>query len=108
MEDMSMNTPSLKALQEAFSQWLTLDQLREIKTIMQSPSVKVNGQTRMERIDKILGTHGVEYVPQGKGANSPPFYYCNSGDTYAVTIIKIRGRFRIGTWGDIVERGRYE
>lgn len=61
----------------------------------------------MRAIDRVLETCGVEYMEPGEGANSPGFYYCNTGETYAATIIKIRSRFRVACWGDIVERGRY-
>jgi hypothetical protein len=54
-----------------------------------------------------LGTFGVEYIPAGRGARSPEVTYLNTGDTYELTILYIRGRFRVGCWGDIVERGNY-
>ena len=76
-------------------------------------SVLVNGEwlrpaTRLEAIDKILETFGVEYQRPGRGQRSPAFYYCNTGDSYASTILKVNGRYRVGCWGDIVERGNYE
>ncbi len=63
--------------------------------------------SRMDRLNAVLGTHGVEYVPSGAGAKSPAFYYCNAGDTYSTTILKVNGRFRVGTFGDLVEHGNY-
>lgn len=63
--------------------------------------------SRMAAIDKVLGTHGVEYIPCGRSANSPAIYYCNMGDTYDATVMKIRGRFVVGCWGSYVERGNY-
>ncbi len=102
-----MNTPSVKALREAFGQWLLPGQATMIKRIMDGPGKDDDGLTRMQRIDRILGTHGVEYQSAGSNKRSPAFCYLNSGDTYAVTILKINGRFKIGTWGDIVERGNY-
>jgi hypothetical protein len=62
----------------------------------------------MQRIDAILRTFGVEYVAAGRNAKSPAFYYCNAGETYATTVLKVAGKFRVGCWGDIVERGNYE
>lgn len=121
-------TPSVKALREAFDH-LTLEQAKVLKVIMDGPpqvylpttdirrgGVRYNSSTgqwerpftRMERIDEILGTFGVEYIPAGRNAKSPAFHYCNAGDTYATTILEVNGRFRIGCWGDIVERGNYE
>ncbi len=64
--------------------------------------------SRMERIDRVLGTSGVEAIPAGHNAQSPTIVYCNAGDTYATTILKVSGKFRVGCWGDLVERGRYE
>lgn len=99
-------TPSVKAIRAAFPH-LKRGAASTIKRIMQG-SGKVNGQTRLERIDEILGTHGVEHIPEGHNALSPAIHYCNMGDTYATTILKVNGRFRIGCWGDIVERGSYD
>lgn len=55
-----------------------------------------------------LGTFGVEYIPQGHNRRSPEIEYLNAGDTYAATLLYVNGRFRVGCWGDIVERGNYD
>lgn len=99
--------PSVKAIQAAFSQWLREGQAQEIRAIMEGPG-RVDGLSRLQRIDKILGTYGVEHIGPGRNAKSPAIHYCNTGDTYDTTILKVNGRFRIGCWGDIVERGNYE
>ncbi len=112
-----MNYPSTRALRSAFPE-LTPEQATTIRGIMdrsippaESDTAPIYGGTRLlsrlERIDRVLDTHGVEYQPAGRGERSPAFYYCNAGDTYATTILRVRGRFRIGCWGDIVERGNY-
>lgn len=103
-----MRYPSVKAIHEAFQQWITREQAQEIRVIMEGPSRGESGRTRLERIDRILGTHGVEHTARGHNAKSPAIHYCNAGDTYATTILKVNGRFRIGCWGDIVERGHYD
>ena len=54
-----------------------------------------------------LDTFGVEYIARGTNANSPSITYLNSGDPYTLTLLRVRGRFRVGCWGDIVERGNY-
>lgn len=59
-------------------------------------------------IDIYLNTHGVEYIPQGHDKRSPAITYCNAGDPYTATILHVNGRYRIGCWGDIVERGNYD
>lgn len=73
----------------------------------------MDGETRMEAIDKLLGNHGVEAI-RGEWQNG---YWCdivatysNTGDTYALTVMCIRpdysfgrARFIISSWGDWVE-----
>lgn len=54
-----------------------------------------------------LGTFGVEHTPAGNNRRSPAFDYLNTGDSYELTLIFINGRFRVGCWGDLVERGSY-
>lgn len=61
----------------------------------------------MEYIDRLIGGYGVEYIPTGSGNRSPSIRYVNLGDTYETTILYVRGQFRVGCWGDIVERGNY-
>lgn len=55
-----------------------------------------------------LGTFGVEHIAQGRGWNSPAIDYLNSGDSYGLTVLYVRGQFRVGDWGYYVERGQYE
>jgi hypothetical protein len=65
-------------------------------------------ELKMCAIDDITGTYGVEYTRKGSNSKSPAFAYCNTGDSYAATVLLINGRFSVGSWGDIVERGSYE
>lgn len=69
-------------------------------------------EIRMHAADTLLGTYGVEHVPAGRGPRSPAFDYCNTGDTYAPTLIRYadgrRRRYVVASWGDLVERGQYE
>jgi hypothetical protein len=61
----------------------------------------------LESINEILDGHGVECVRKdGKVA----LEYINIGDTYIPTIVFDHDawRFRCCSWGDIVERGRYD
>jgi hypothetical protein len=68
----------------------------------------------LETIDTAIGGYGVEYIPAGRGSRSPAIYYVNLGDTYDTTALYVKtnrgagGCFRVGSWGDIVERGSYE
>lgn len=55
-----------------------------------------------------IGTFGVEYTARGKNRRSPAIDYLNTGDSYGLTILRVNGMFRLGCWGNIVERGNYE
>lgn len=63
---------------------------------------------KLSMADEVLGTYGVEYIRSGKGAKSPGVEYCNTGDSYAPTLMWTRGRYIVSDWGSIVERGDYE
>lgn len=76
----------------------------------------VRWQDRLEAIDKLLETYGVEAI-RGDWQNGYwcdiVAAYCNTGDTYAVTVIHVRGdswnpagRFIISTLGDFVEQNQ--
>lgn len=77
----------------------------------------VRWQDRLEAIDKLLGTHGTEAI-RGEWQNGYwcdiVAAYCNTGDTYALTVIHVRGdshynepgRFIVSSWGDWVERNQ--
>lgn len=70
----------------------------------------MQAQYRREALDKIndiLGGCGVERIEPGNNARSPGILYVNMGDTYDTTVMVVRGWFRVGCWGDIVERGDY-
>ena len=55
-----------------------------------------------------LGTFGAEYIREGKNSRSPAIDYLNTGDSYGLTVLYVKGQFRAGNWGDYVERGNYE
>jgi|SRR6185369_7598169 len=69
---------------------------------------------RLEACNTLLGMHGTEAI-RGEWQNGYWYYivaaYCNTGDTYAVTVIQVRGefngdrsRFIVSSWGDWVEK----
>jgi hypothetical protein len=62
---------------------------------------------KMSMADELCETCGVEYIEKGSTAKSPAIEYLNAGDTYAATLLYVNGRYRVGCWGDIVERGNY-
>lgn len=52
---------------------------------------------------------GVEYIPTGSNKKSPSIWYLNTGGTYEHTFLILDCQsIRIGSWGDIVEKGNYE
>ena len=56
-------------------------------------------------IDSILCTSGVEYLGRYKPSGDH-VDYCNTGDSYAPTIIFIGNRLIVGCWEDMVERNQ--
>lgn len=56
---------------------------------------------RMTCLDAECETFGVEAF-QVRGGDWCE--YLNTGDTYAPTIVRLRGTYRIACWGDLVER----
>ena len=62
---------------------------------------------KLEAINDIMDGYGVEYIPAGRNRRSPAIEYINVGHTYRATIMWVRGRYVVGCWGDIVERGNY-
>ncbi len=66
------------------------------------------GTAKLSIASEITECYGVEYIPAGRGHKSPAIEYCNAGDTYAATLMYVSGRgYRVGCYGDIVERGEY-
>ena len=73
-------------------------------------------------IGRAMDVHDdVEFIPSGRGDKSPSIEYLNTGDPYGMTVMRVgeycgwpsgirsgRGRWVIGAWGDIVEKGDYE
>jgi hypothetical protein len=89
----------------------SIKKLMQIKDVTEKEAKKIkqvwrtvgNRKNAREMIDKILQTYGVEYLGQNK-RNSEHVYYCNTGDTYATTIIFIGFNLIVACWGDLVER----
>lgn len=63
---------------------------------------------RLHALDSIAGTHGVEYIAHEDDASHGVYglWYLNAGDSYSATIIYDHrvSRYRVASWGDIVER----
>ena len=56
-------------------------------------------------LNRLFETHGVEEVYQHPGSPRPGigFRYLNVGDPYVATIIRFRGRWMVGSYGDLIE-----
>lgn len=108
-----MNYPSVLMLSELTGEQAHANKVKAkaIRKIIKTPWEPVT--KLLERVEKqgLLGisTHGVERIDRGEGSKSPSILYLNTGDSYTQTLMYISGRgFRVGCWGDIVERGKYK
>ncbi len=65
---------------------------------------------KLETIDKVLDTHGVELITLHQEDEERIIEYLNTGDSYAPTICLCEGRLFVSDWGTIVEdyQERYE
>lgn len=65
---------------------------------------------KLEALNDVLGTHGVEYIPAGRGSRSPAMEYLNTGDLYNTTIVYFPERqiWLVTCVGDLIERGNYD
>ena len=71
------------------------------------PSGNTRPSKTLQQISDVMDGCGVESIPAGHNSRSPGIEYVNMGDAYDTTVMWT-GRFRIGSWGDIVERGSYD
>ena len=113
------NLPSIKTIQTALS--CTNEIAKKIRLIFEGNLdpceahiqcanwVKscYNEPSRHEKmlfaIDCLLDNHGVEYLECKGGRN---YSYSNTGDTYALTVIRDHrnARWIVASWGDLVEK----
>ncbi len=68
-----------------------------VKECCHSPSTP---DVRLHCLDALLETSGVEAF---QTRNGTWVEYLNTGDTYAPTIVRMNGHYRIASWGDIAE-----
>jgi len=104
-----VNIPTIKSMVRA---GFTPEQAQKIRTRIERyyrkhPFGDVIPHNCLEDISAILDQFGHETIQAGSNARSPRIDYVNTGDTYSVTILFVRGKFRVGDWGSIVERGNY-
>jgi hypothetical protein len=108
-----MRTPSIKTLSAVF------DDPAHAKRILRMPRAQLfetpagaardaacynppkTHDIRMTVLDSIEpGTYGVEYIAFVNGEYAD---YLNTGETYAPTLIRWRGRYRVQSMGDFIE-----
>ena len=120
-----MNLPSVKTLDRAFpGKGAELRALLKSSAAVREHPAAVSlarqcynppelAYMRLTALNAIAETCGIEAVwREGESASdctsSPAFEYLDTGDTYALTIIRWRnGRYAVASWGDIVEKGKY-
>lgn len=109
------NKPSLKVLEATFpTKGKALRRLlTNIQAVREHPAAIARerecwhapllSDLRMHALNAELECFGVEHA-RGRRAGTS-FDYCNTGDSYGVTIIRfVDGRYRVGDWGTVVER----
>ena len=112
-----MRTPSVKTLRECFG-----DKAAEAKRILQMDRTALlelpagyarwdecynppsTADIRLHCLNALGDFHGVESIQTERTEEYAD--YLNAGDTYAVTLIRWRGNYRVGTLGDFVELSR--
>jgi len=111
--------PSIKTLmnlRDFTNQPITRDQAKSIRGIMERAVTRAekhllyphsSHRGALAAINAVLNGCGVERIEPGNNNRSPAIDYVNMGDTYDTTVMIVRGRFRVGCWGDIVDRGNY-
>jgi hypothetical protein len=106
-------TPSIKALRELTQGNVTL--ARTVKRLLLAKRAELEAAIpghdavryghdtptlRLEAVGEVLGMHGVEEFRTKRGVR---VLYCNAGDTYAATVLRVGRHYRVGTWGDVAE-----
>lgn len=80
----------------------------EIMDIIQDVGSDRETSKAMSEIDKLIETHGVESIEgadQGRYWFNTVALYCNTGDTYAATILYnvAEGKFELTSYGEFIE-----
>jgi hypothetical protein len=107
-----MKTPSINKLSEIFGE--KAKQAKEILLMNREQLIKLPAgaarvdecyhapttqDIRMECLNALGDFHGVEGFDTKQGE----CLYLNAGDTYAPTLVRINGHYRVTSWGDIAE-----
>lgn len=89
----------------------TVDALMQIKDVTKEDALKIrhiwkttkSRSTAREGIDKVLRTYGIEYLGQHRRTGRD-VYYCNTGESYASTVVFIGPSLYVNCWADYVEK----
>lgn len=90
-----------------------LDILTQIKDVTEDDAMRVraawhgikNRHDAREEVNRIIQTHGIEYLGQMKRTGEH-VYYCNAGDPYSTTVLFTGLRLWVGCWSDLIEANR--
>jgi len=109
-----MKTPSVQKLREAFGKnaaeakhllKMSRDELSRtdagaemLRACYHQPPTYM---LRLAALNTLGGFHGVEAFELRGGGWCE---YLNAGDSYAPTLLRVRGVYRVGCWGDVAER----
>jgi hypothetical protein len=114
LEKLTMNLPSIKTLSAVFG-----DKASEARKILEMTRSELEAlpagaarvrecyhppktyDLRLTCLDALGESYGVEAFHTSRGEL---VYYLNAGDTYAPTVIRFQGRYRVACWGDIAEK----
>ena len=113
--------PSIKTISARLN-WLSAEQVKLVRGLIDgsleptkiSPETKIWVQSHyyvptiieqiMHAVDWVIQTNGVEaiYTDHDNSLNNPSALYCNTGETYAMTVIYCykQEKFLITSWGD--------
>lgn len=89
----------------------TVDALMQIKDVTKEDALKIrhiwkttkSRSTARAEIDKVLRTYGVEYLGQHRRTGRD-IYYCNTGESYATTVVFVGPSLYVCCWADYVEK----
>jgi len=99
----SRTCPSVKTLMKI--KGVTRGDAEEIRAIWKA--VESRRWEARDKIDVILHTYGVEYLGWHKRQRQHA-YYCNAGDSYAITVVFVGLSMRVACWADYIERNLIE
>jgi hypothetical protein len=101
---MARRLPSVKTIQSSLAD--CKDDAHKIRRIMEDCLHRP--LTLLQRVNKFLGAHGVEYIADRRDDQHDVYgiEYINMGDSYIPTLCYDRDKDRIfiSSWGDIVEK----